>query len=126
MPDPQLLTKGVVSAQAIGAGATYTMLGPEGLPKINCEGDSTLVVQADMTGGAGTDLAVSVFPYVADGATLSGVALPIVGSTGPTLAGGHVYYYAQCDLSAVDAIQIQIKNNNAGGQTITRASWRLA
>ena len=126
MPDPQLLTKGVTTAQAItGGGGVYDLLGPEGPPKINCEGDSTLVVQVDMTGAASGDLTTAVNPYEADGATLNAVALPVVQSTGPTFAGGKVMYYGQYDVSGVDAVRIRLTNANAGGQTISRASWRL-
>lgn len=126
MPDPQLLTKGKIEGQAIGNGASYDLLGPDGSARILCEGDSTLVVQVDMTAGAAPDLAVVVSPYEADGVTISPVVLPTVLTVGPTLNGGHAYFYAQYDVTALDVVRVRVTNNNAVPQTITRAGWKLA
>lgn len=125
MPDPALLTRGKTEAQAIGAGGTFDLIGPDGSARVLCEGDSTLVVQVDMTAGAAPDLGVQVNPYEADGITVAPIALPTVLTVGPTLSGGHAYLYAQYDVSALDVVRIRITNNNAGAQTITRASWKL-
>lgn len=115
----QLLTRGKVAAQAIGAGATYTI-------DLLSGGDSELTVEVDMTGTAAGDLAVTAVPYEADNVTLlSNAPLPVIRSTGPTLGGGAVQFTATYDVAGVDKVRIVIKNNNVAGQTITRASWRL-
>ena len=114
-----LLTRGKQAGVAISNGANNDT-------DILCQGDSTLVIEADMTGGAAGDLTVQVLPFEADAATLMGVAIAPVTSTGPTLSGGHVYYAAQFDVTAYDKVRIRITNNNAAPQTITRSSWRLA
>lgn len=122
-----LLDRGKTEAQAIaGGGGVFDLVGPGNTPIIQCEGVSTLVVQADMTGAANADLAVAVTPYEADGATISGVPVPVVQSQGPTLAAGHVYFYGQYDVTGVDAVRVRLTNANVGAQTITRASWRLS
>jgi len=128
MPDAQPLTRGKVENQAINAGANFDMVGPDGTAKIPCGGDSTLVVMVDMTGGAAGDLALQVNPIEADNTTVVPEALPPVQQpvTNPTLSGGHVFMYQQFDVSALEYVRIRITNNNAGAQTITRASWRLS
>lgn len=119
MPDPILLTRGKVEGQAIANGANYDF-------DVFCQGDSTLVIEADMTATAAPDLAILVQPYEADGATVMPVGVPKVQEVGPTLNGGHDYYYGQFDVTAVDRVRVRITNNNAAPQTITRAGWRLA
>jgi hypothetical protein len=115
----KLLDKGSQAGVSIGTGANNDT-------DILTQGVSTLVVQVDMTGGAAGDLTVQVLPFEIDAVTLMGVAIAPVTSTGPTLSGGHVYYTAQYDVTAYDKVRIRITNNNAGTQTITRSSWRLA
>jgi hypothetical protein len=130
MVDAVLLTRGKAEGQAIaGAGGTFDLGNPltaGGAPVVPCSGDSTLVVEVDMTGGAVGDLTVAVNPYEADDATVMPIAVPQVQGVGPTLVGGHVYQYAQFDVTGIEYVRVRITNNNAGGQTITRASWRLA
>jgi hypothetical protein len=130
MPDPQLLTRGKVEGQAIANGANFDLLGDRGDARIWCDGDSTLVVEVDMTGTAAGDVTVTVTPYEADNVTPMGPAafLPEVQkpATNPSLSGGHVYYYGQFDVTGVEMVRVRITNNNAAPQTITRASWRLA
>lgn len=118
MPDA-LLTRGSEVAQSILTTANRDT-------DIPCGGDTTLTVQVDMNGTASGDLAVSVFPFEADNATVAPIAIPVLRSTGPTLAAGKVYYYAQFDVQALERVRIRITNNNAGTQTINRWSWRLA
>lgn len=134
MPAPAALNEGMIAGQSInGSGATYDMVGQGvGTPaspdtRIWVGGDSTLVVQADMTGAAVGDLGVQVNAYEADNATINPQPLPVVQqpTTNPALAGGHVYFYAQYDVTGVEMVRIRLTNNNAGVQTITRASWRL-
>lgn len=125
MPDAQLLTRGKVEGAAIANGATTILQGPSGTNMIHCEGDSTLVLEVDMTGGATGDLVIAVQPFEADGATIMPIPVPQVQGVGPTLNGGHVYQYGQWDVSGLDAVQVRVTNNNAAPQTITRASWRL-
>ncbi|SRR6266516_863123 len=128
MPEPQLLTRGKVEAQAIAPAANFDLPGQQGDARIWCGGDSTLIVEVDMTAGAAGDLGVQVNPYEADGVTIVPVALPVVQQfgTNPTLSGGHDYYYAQYDVTGLEQVRVRITNNNVAGQTITRASWRLA
>jgi hypothetical protein len=128
MPDAQLLTRGKIEGAAIGAGATTYFPGPSSSNIIHCEGDSELTINADMTAGAAGDLAITVEPIAADGVTpMVGALLPATNAptTNPSLSGGHAYFTATFDVSGFDAVRVGIKNNNAGGQTITRASWRL-
>jgi hypothetical protein len=119
VPDPTLLTRGNVLAAAIAAAGNNDT-------DILSGGDSTLAVEVEMTGAAVSDLTVSVQPYESDAATVMPVSMPVVQSVGPTVNAGKVYYYAQFDVTGVDKVRLRITNNNAGGQTINRASWRLA
>lgn len=121
-----LLTKGKTEGAAIGIGGTVDLTGPSGNNIIQCEGDSTLTVQVDMTGAAIGDVTVQVNPVAADGATISGVNLVPFAAPANIASGGHVYFYAEYDVSGLGAVRVQAKNNNAGAQTITRASWRLS
>lgn len=114
-----LLTRGKQAGAAIGPAANNDT-------DILCQGDSTLVVEVDMTGAAAGDLTVQVLPFEVDAVTLMGVAIAPVTSTGPTLAGGHVYYIAQFDVTAYEKVRFRITNNNVGAQAVTRANWRLA
>jgi hypothetical protein len=134
MVDAALLTRGKMEGQAISTGQTISMLGQGiGTPaapdnRINVAGDDEIVVQVDMTGAAVGELGVTVLPYAADGVTIIPSPLPVMSSptTNPVFSGGHVYFVARFDCSAQEFVRVDIKNNNAGGQTITRASWRLA
>jgi hypothetical protein len=117
MPSEQLLTRGKVEAQAIASGANFDQ-------DVPCGGASTLVVQVDMTAGAAGDLSVAVQPYEGDNLTVAPIGIPVTNSVGPTLSGGHDYFYAQYDVTAVDKVRVRITNNNVGAQTITRTSWR--
>ena len=134
-PVEQLLTRGKVEAQAIGGGGgTFDLGSPltslPGSPNaIPCDGDTTLVVQVDMTAGAVGDLTVTVTPFEADNATLAvGMDLPPVQAptTNPALSGGHDYFYGEYDVASVEYVRVRIANANVGAQTITRASWRLS
>jgi hypothetical protein len=40
-------------------------------------------------------------------------------------AGGKCYFAGTFDVSPYTQVQVQIKNNNVGAQTINRASWEL-
>jgi hypothetical protein len=124
MPDAALLTRGKLSAAPIGAGATTYLQGPSGTNVIQCEGDSELTVNVDMTGGAAADIGVTCEPIGPDGSTPLLISLPVVNSSPPTFAGGHAYFSATYDVSGLDAVRLGIKNNNAGAQTVTM-SWRL-
>jgi hypothetical protein len=114
-----LLTRGKQAGVAIANAANNDT-------DILCQGDSTLVLEVDMTGAAAGDLSINVFPFEADGVTVMGVAIAPITSTGPTLLTGHVYYIAQFDVSGYDRVRIRLTNNNAAPQTLTRASWRLS
>lgn len=114
------LTRGrTATNQSIGSGATINMdasVGPY----------DVLTVLADMTAGVVGDLAVQVFPYEADGLTVSAVPLaPVTGAGGTaTFTGGHSYYDQQFNVQGLDKVRIAVKNNNAGAQTLN-ASWRV-
>jgi hypothetical protein len=117
-----LLTRGriVPDGTSVGAGATVTK-------DVNVSGTDELVVEADMNGAVSGDLIPTVVPYEADNVTLlPNITLPAVASTGPTFGSGKVGYYGRFDVSAFERVQIQLKNNNAGAQTMNRASWRAS
>lgn len=121
-----LLTRGKYEGVAILTGATYDFPGDTNNGIVHCEGDSTLTVQADMTGAADADLAITVTPYEADNLTVSGVNLPAAKSQGPTFVGGRVTFYAEYDVSGIESCRIRVKNNNVGTQTLTRGSYHLS
>lgn len=92
---------------------------------VPCGGTDWLVVNSDMTGTAAGDLIVTVVPYEGDGVTLSSTTLPPVAGYGfvPTLAGGHVTAVQKYDVTGIDKVQLQVKNNNVAAQT-GRSWWR--
>lgn len=104
---------------AIAAAQTLTF-------DVPCGGTDWIMVQVDMTGGAAGDLGLTVVPYEADGVTLSGATLPAQAGTGyaATFGAGRVTAVQKYDTTGIDKVQVQIKNNNVGAQTVTRASWR--
>ncbi len=115
------LTRGKIQGQAINAAATVTM-------DVPCGGTDFVTVEADMTAAATGDMVVTVVAYEADGVTLQPTPLPAVAGVGyvSTLSGGHDYFIQQYNVQGIDKVQVQLKNNNAGAQTITRLSWRTA
>jgi hypothetical protein len=116
-----LLTRGNVTppGTSIPAGATV-------VADAICAGTDELVVEADMNGAVATDLVPTVQPYEADGVTLlPGITLTAMVANGPTLTGGKVAYVGRFDVTAFEKVQVQLKNNNAGAQTMNRASWRV-
>jgi len=112
------LTKGITTGQAINPASNYDQ-------DIITQNWNTLVVEVDMTAGAAGDLVVSLFPFEGDNFTVMPIAIPPANSVGPSLSGGHDYYYGEFDVSSLDKARIRITNNNAGTQTINRWSWRL-
>jgi len=126
MVDAQLLTRGRVS-QSVTNGATYTFQGPSGTNIVHCEGDDELVLNLDLAGGADADLAPTV--YVADpgnpSMTVASLTpLTAMVSNGPKFAAGHVTFWGRYDVTALDAVRIDVKNNNAAPQVLN-GSWRL-
>lgn len=113
------LTRKTIAGQSIGTGATVAM-------DVPCGGTDFVTVEADMTGAASGDLGITVIPYEADGNTLMATTLPAVGGVGyaPTFVTNRVTAVQQYNVQGIDKVQVQLKNNNAGTQTITRASWR--
>jgi len=132
-PAPALLTRGKVVGQNVaGGGGVYDLVGPDvatnGQQRINCAGDSSLTIEADMTGAATTDLTVAVQPYEADGVTVMPIQLPSFAGqevVAPTLSGGHVYATGTYDVRGYDNVRVRITNANVGAQTLN-ASWRLS
>jgi len=127
MPAEALLTRGRTANQAIGASGTFDLPGSNGAfpAKVDCVGDSTLTVSADMTGAIVGDLTVAVNPYGADGITPQPVALPLMYTSTPIFATGKVYVTNHYDVTGVDAVRIRLGNTNVGAQTLN-ASWKLA
>lgn len=119
-PVESLLTRGALQpdAQAIAAAQTLTT-------DILCQGDSTLVVQVDMTGAANGDLAVTVTPFERDQATPL-LAIDPMRTKGPTFAAGRVTYFGEFDVTGIDKVRVSITNNNVGAQVVTRSGFRLA
>jgi len=113
------LNKAMSKNVPIGAGATVTSAIVEIGPS-----NAELTVDYEMTGGASSDLTVSVYPCKSDG-TPMGVSLTPIRSVGPTQAAGVVSYSATYDVSGLYKVQIQGKNSNASAQTINEVSWRV-
>ena len=131
MPAPAALNEGLITGQAMGAGVTYDMIGQNGGtdPRIWVGGESELTVLVEMTGAAVGDLIVTVQPYSMDHATLIPMALPTLATqtpvTNPAFGSGKCTFAGVFDVSGYDMVKVSIKNNNAGAQTINRASWSL-
>jgi hypothetical protein len=109
------LTRGRITNLAVATGVTTTM-------DIPCGGTDFVTVEADLTAAAAGDLTMLVFPYEADGLTLMSTPLPAVAGVGfvPTLVAGHSQAVQQYNVQGIDKVQLQAKNNNAGGET---QSW---
>lgn len=112
----KLLTRNSTAGLGINAAQTIT-------EDVTVSGSSTLTVMVDMTGGAIGDLTVELWPFEADNLTTMPVVLPPVRSIGPIFST-RVYYEAEWDVSALEKVQVRIRNNNVGAQTLTRYSWR--
>jgi hypothetical protein len=134
MVEPALLNRGKVEAMPFSGGGTFYYMVGQGVGtttqpdnRISCAGADELNVEVQMTGAVAADLAVDVFPYQADGVTVLPAPMQVISSpaTNPSFASGKCYFYSKYDVSGLDAVQIRIKNNNAGAQTLDRASWRL-
>jgi hypothetical protein len=109
----------VVVGQSLATGASYSY-------DVECSENDWLTVEGDLTGAALGDLAITVQPYEGDNVTLSAVVLTPVAAPANVFASGHAYAYARYDVIGVGRVRISWKNNNAGTQTLTRASWRCA
>lgn len=112
------LSRGKTAANApIGAGATVTMDAAVG-------GADWVTLEASMTGGVAGDLTVTCLPYDSFGNLLP-TSLPAVANTGyaSTFTSGKCYLVQQYNVQGIDRVQFQIKNNNAGAQTLS-ANWR--
>jgi hypothetical protein len=85
-------------------------------------------VEVDMNGAAVGDLVVTVQPFDSSGtAVMPGALVPVAQPTpNPAFAGGKVTFWGNFDVSPYEQVRVRIQNNNAGAQTINRASWRLA
>lgn len=114
-----LLTRGKQEAVAIGAGANNDT-------DIYCGGDSKLNVMVQMTGGAIGDITIAVRPYEADNLTVQPQPLAAIRNPANVATGGKVYAEAEFDVQGFEKVQLRITNNNAGAQTLDRASWRLS
>jgi hypothetical protein len=116
-----LLTRGTASAIPIGAGQTLTS------KDVDVGGENEMSVGYEMTGGASADLTVTVVPFAADGVTpMANITIPPQASNGPTFAGGVVQYTGTYDVSGYQKVRVQVKNNNAGAQTINYFWYRFA
>jgi len=127
MVDAQLLTRGRVTGQSVTAGATYTFQGPSGTNIVHCEGDDELVINLDLTGAADADLAPTVYvvdPGNPNMTVASLTPLTAMVSSGPKFGSGHVTFWGRYDITALDAVRIDVKNANAGAQTLN-GSWKL-
>lgn len=118
MVEPVLLTRGVVSGEALAAAASRTY-------DVEVSGDDWIVVQGDLTGSANGDLTVTVAPYSDDGVTLTAFAIVPSASGGPTNQSGRVRFYGKYDVLGIGKVRITWTNNNAGSQTLN-GSWRTA
>jgi len=116
-----LLTRGSQSNTPIGAGATITS------KDIDTAGENEMSIGYEMTGGASSDLTVTIVPFAADGVTpMSNITIPPMASNGPTFANGVVQYTATYDVSGYQKVRIQVKNSNAGAQTVNYFWYRFS
>ena len=76
-----------------------------------------VTVLASMTGGAATDLTVTVFPFETDETTPLIAALPVTAGTA-VFSAGHVAQAIQVNVTGLKAIRVAVKNNNAGSETV--------
>jgi len=78
-----------------------------------------VTVSADLTATAAGDLTIQVFPYGPAGNLLT-TPLPAVSGVGfvPALAAGHSTAMQQYNVQGLEKVQVQVKNNNAGTQTL--------
>jgi hypothetical protein len=118
------LTGALLTRGAIGTAGQSLASGASTQQDVGVSGSDELTVEVDMNGAATGDLTVSVYPYESDGTTLMPITVPIIGSTGPTFVTSRVYFIGHYDVSATERVRITITNNNAGAQTLNRASWR--
>lgn len=105
----------LASAAAIGIGATSVF-------PVDVTGFDTVTILGRMTGAVGTDAALTVQPYEADGTTVSQVNMN-VSAPSNQFAGGVVYFTATLQTRGVTRIQVSVKNNNAGAQTIQKLDY---
>ena len=114
------LWQDLVTNQGLATGASFNY-------DLECTATDWLVIEAELTGAANGDLAITVTPYEADGITLqTNTPLPPVAAStvGPTFGGGVVQYIGKYDVLGIRRVRITAKNNNAGAQTLNRLSWR--
>lgn len=113
----KLLNRDSVAGTAVGTGANLDIF-------IECGGNSTLVLEVDMSAGAAPDLSVQVNPVAEDG-EIYPLAQPAVQSVGPTLIGGRSYYWGAFDITSQQRVRVRINNANAGSQNVDY-SYRMA
>lgn len=110
MPAAELLNRKAATGVSVATGVNTDVL-------LECGGNSTLVVEADMSADAAPDLAVVVQPVGEDGEVYP-LAQPAVQSIGPTLTGGRTYFWAQYDITAQQRVRVRLTNNNAGTKSL--------
>lgn len=100
------------TATVVGAGGTANAA-------LECDGYTSLLLLARLTGAADADLALTVRPYEDDGTTVFDFVLTPVAaeSSGPTHAGGVVRRIAVYNIYGLAKVEVRVVNNNAGSQT---------
>lgn len=106
---------------AAATGAAIAGSGTNSYP-LDVSGFDQLTVIGRMTAAAVGDVTPSVNPYEPDGSTVNLVTMNITGLTA-VFAGGVVYFFFSVTLRGVPKLQVNIKNNNAGAQTIQKVDY---
>lgn len=97
--------------QAIAAGATQSVI-------VDVSDFDNITVIASQTGAATGDITLTVQPVEEDGVTVIPAVLPAALAGTAVLSGGHVSVVNQYDLRGLRQVQINVKNNNAGAETV--------
>lgn len=97
-------------AQAITTGQTKTV-------DVDVSDYDLVTILVSMSAAAGTDLTLTVVAIEQDGVTPFPVALPTTGAAA-TFVSPNAVQAVQVNCTGLKGIEIQVKNNNAGSQTI--------
>lgn len=97
--------------QAIATGATQSVI-------VDVSDFDNITVIASQTGAATGDITLTVQPVEEDGVTVIPAVLPAALAGTAVLSGGHVSVVNQYDLRGLRQVQINVKNNNAGAETV--------
>jgi hypothetical protein len=118
MPDAETLNRNKAASQAIGGSANIDKL-------VETSDYSILVVEADMSGAALSDLVVEVSPVSEVNDEVYPIVIPSLQVVANVFSAGRAYAWGRWDVSAQQRVRVRFKNANVGAQTLDFA-WRLA